>query len=223
MPSTLVHASLPTLCLWVSRKSFPHLSVTQLFKLLFIACILGNACDLDIIPAMLFPSHWGDIHREWGHNLFSITLWICLGRWAFTRFVSKDFEGRRGWLLAMALVSSHVFLDAAGDYSPESMSRCGVPLLWPLSKWEFLLPYPLFSSYRLGHADHPLAAHIVSLDFWTRAIFSEVLTTLILLGLWTLLYKLKHRGKDALSSDAASLSAAPESPPIETTGETGSL
>lgn len=204
MPSTFVHGILPSSCSFVAKKSLPTLDRAQMLKLLFIAFILGNACDIDIIPAMLLPDRWTDIHRYWGHNIFCISLYILAGRWALTRFVHPSFKEKVGWLLTVSLVLSHVFLDAAGDFNFGSDERIGVPLFWPISDWEFLLPFALFKSYQLSEAStNPLVSHILSVDFWTRAVFTEIGSSVMLLLIWSGLYGAYRRWIASKPSQAA--------------------
>jgi len=155
----------------------------QLLRLAFIAFILGNSPDLDIIPAMLNPEHWKEIHREWGHNMFSLAVWITLGTFALRRFVSPLFNGALGWFVSAPLVLSHVLFDAMGDFAHDG-ARIGVPLLWPLSDWEFNLPFSLFRCYEVQSGMNPLLAHITSESFWKSAVFSEIAGSLLLFGIW---------------------------------------
>jgi LexA-binding, inner membrane-associated putative hydrolase len=157
-------------------------------RLAFVAFVLGNSPDLDIIPGTLFPEYWRVFHRYYGHNAFSLILWIILGAWALELWVSKDFKGWYGRMLAALLVVSHVLFDAMGDFHRSGL-RMGVPLLWPFSDWEFNLPIRLFKEYSLKTGVNPLAGHILSTSFWTEAVFAEVFYGAMIVVVWIMGYR----------------------------------
>jgi hypothetical protein len=183
MPSTFVHGLLPASCVYTYHRRFPTLTRRQRAILVFLAAVIGNLPDLDILPTLFFPEHWQEIHRWWGHNLFSITLWIIMGAYSLNYLVSPHFKGWRGYLLSALLVFSHVCFDAMADFNPEGI-RPGVPLLWPLSNWQFHLPFRLFKPAITDPHLNPLFAYATSRNYWTEAIYSEIFSTLLLLGIW---------------------------------------
>lgn len=186
MPSSFVHAFLPASCTIYSRKKLPPLSKFEILKLAFAAMVLGNACDLDLIPAFLMPSIWMEIHRNYGHNLIAISIWITLGTLAIPKFVSLRIPRRSAFIMAALLVFSHVLFDAMGDYSGKGY-RYGVPLLFPFSNWELTLPFTFFRSVKLHAGEHPLVGHVTSSVFWSDVIFTEFFSSLKLFVGWVLL------------------------------------
>jgi membrane-bound metal-dependent hydrolase YbcI (DUF457 family) len=187
MPSTFTHGFLPAACVFSSKAKLPKLTTRETLKLLFASAVLGNACDSDLVPAFMTPAHWLEIHRYWGHNIFSITLWIVLGAWAIGKYVSPQLKGKLSWILASCLVWSHVLFDSMGDYSGKA-ERVGVPLLWPFSNWEFYTPFPVFKSIRIDPKIHPALAHATSNSFWHDAVYRELTASVIMLGLWVIFF-----------------------------------
>jgi hypothetical protein len=187
MPSTFTHGLLPPACVLASKPGVPPLSRMEWFKLLFASAVLGNSCDLDLVPAFLFPSRWLEIHRYWGHNIFMISIWITLGAYCLGRFVSPKLKGATAWIYASVLVFSHVIFDAMGDYTGRGY-RIGVPLLYPFSKWEFLLPFPIFKGVKLSPHVHPAIGHITSRSFWTDGVFRELYGSLAILAVYCVVF-----------------------------------
>jgi membrane-bound metal-dependent hydrolase YbcI (DUF457 family) len=183
MPSTFVHGLLPPSCLVVVKSKLPKMEKAQKYRLLLIAFFLGNAPDLDLIPASFDPTHWRLIHRAWGHNMFSLMCWITLGVFLITRFVSKDFKGKRAWLISTGLVLSHVVLDCMGQMD-KAGHKPGIPLFFPLTRYEVTLPLNFFKSYSLDPKLNPIIAHAVSKTFWTDSVISEVATMVFLFLFW---------------------------------------
>ena len=67
--------------------------------------------------------------------------------------------------MAFLLVGSHILLDASGDYQKNAL-RVGVPVFWPVSNYEFKLPFSLFINYKLNQeAGHPILGHLFSIEF----------------------------------------------------------
>jgi membrane-bound metal-dependent hydrolase YbcI (DUF457 family) len=183
MPSTLVHAFLPSACFASLKSEYAKFTKKEWLLLMGITVFLGNAPDLDIIPAFFNPDHWKAIHRAWGHNVFSLSLWIAIGAFLFIKIGKGRFSTKQAWIFSLLLVLSHVFLDAMGDRDSEGV-RLGVPLLWPFTRKAFSLPWCVFSSYHLDKKVHPLLAHISSKDFWRKAVFQEIIVSLTFLSLW---------------------------------------
>lgn len=151
--------------------------------LLILTVFLGNAPDLEIIPAVFNPEHWRQIHRAWGHNIFSLSLWVSIGAYFFQKLGKGRFTARQAWTFSILLVASHIFLDAMGDKDSEGV-RLGVPLLWPFTRKAFSLPWCAFSSYHLDKKLNPLLAHINSSDFWSKAVYQEIIVSISLFTAW---------------------------------------
>ncbi|MBI4402754.1 MAG: metal-dependent hydrolase [Deltaproteobacteria bacterium] len=190
MPSTFAHAIVPSSCLTLSLAA--RLTHKQRWHLLLVAVFLGNSPDLDLIPAFLFPAHFDSIHRNFGHNLFSIMLLCWLGAWLLRRYVSCDFAGARGWGWSIVCVTSHLFLDCMCGADPDGI-RYGCPLFWPLSSGQWLLPWPIFPSYSINLELHPLLAFVTSRSFWHCALFSELGYSAVIICAWFTLIKAVKR------------------------------
>jgi membrane-bound metal-dependent hydrolase YbcI (DUF457 family) len=188
MPSTFVHGLLPPACVYLSKQALPRFTLMEWAKLLFIALILANSPDLDIIPASL-SSHWKQIHRNWGHNIFAVIVWISLGRWALKKFLPGKLTSKTAWTLSTLLVLSHLVLDAMHDVNPEGIRR-GVPLFWPITSTEFYLPFKWFKILKLDPGLHFLVAHVTSREFWHGAIFVELGHAALLAVIWGLGFRL---------------------------------
>ncbi len=173
MPSTIGHGLLPAACLLASKSRFSELSAMQFFKFSILVAILGNASDLDVIPAALYPSHWREIHREWGHNLFATGLWIYIGTRLIRRYISPEIGNAKAWITSGLCVVCHIFMDALGGLG-EFGERMGCPLFWPFSDWDLIFPVVIFDSYRLEKGINPILAHLTSTTFWNNAIFYEL-------------------------------------------------
>ena len=188
MPSTLVHSILPTSCVLYSHSKFPKLTKRETIKLAFASVVIGNMPDLDIIPAFFSTNNAFEIHRNWGHNIFSVVLWTILGVLALRHLVCRRFSLRTAIVLSASLVLSHICLDAMGSASNDWGRRVGVPLLFPFSKWEFLLPVHLYQTYPLAKGVNPIVGIIVAPSYWHSAIFSEFFSTAALFLLWVLVF-----------------------------------
>jgi len=193
MPSAFTHGLLPAACAFSSARNLFSLDRTQWKKFLFVCFVLGNSPDLDLIPGILFPGLYHDLHRNLGHNVFALSLWIWLGVKVLRSWVSPAFHGRRAWIFSVALVLSHVILDSCADFSPASHGQYGVPVLWPLSSWRFVLPLPLFGGYALTHASHPILSHLFSSGFWWTFLTREVTVTAAFSAAWYLTTKTAQR------------------------------
>ncbi len=193
MPSAFTHGLLPAACALSTARNLFSLDRKQWKKFLFVCFVLGNSPDLDLIPAIVFPSHFHDVHRELGHNVFALTLWIWLGVKTFRSWVSPAFAGKRAWIFSAALVLSHVLLDSCADAAPGTHAHPGVPLLWPLSNWELVTPLPLFGGYNLVPASHPILAHLITPGFWWTFLTREVAITLAVSAGWYLATKSVQR------------------------------
>lgn len=186
MPTTFVHGLLPTSCVGVSYRSLPPLTRGEWVRL-FIACfILGNLPDIDLLPAIVQPRLWHSLHRYAGHNVFALTIWIALGYYLIRHWVSPSFEKRRAWILSACLVLSHVLLDAMCDGALEGRPRgSGVPLLWPFTQWQFVLPFHPFPGVAFSRGTHPFLELLFSPDYWKRVAFVELGYSVFFLALWS--------------------------------------
>ena len=191
MPSPLTHSLLPTACALSTAQALFSFNRRQWKRLALVCLVLGNAPDLDLIPGILYPSLYHAIHREWGHNIFALGIWITLGVIALRKWVSPVFSGRTGWTASSALVLSHVFLDSCAiTVSAKTGNVRGVPLFWPFSNWELVTPWPLFGGYHLVHASHPVFSLFVSPEFWQHVTGPELRFTLCGAALWHLTMKI---------------------------------
>lgn len=188
MPSTFVHGLVPSSCAFITKPRLKNDSFRERFIFFFVCSVLGNLPDLDVIPGTLMKEHWFEIHRYWGHNMFSLAVWIVLGAWALNKFVGGEMVGRKAWVVSALLVMSHVLFDSMGDYTTNGV-RIGVPLLWPFSKWEFLFPIGIFKSYEIDYSKNVLAAHLTSYGYWSHAVFSEIVAGLGLFLVWVLVWR----------------------------------
>lgn len=183
MPSTFVHGILPASCAVMSHRK-ARLTRKEWFSFFILSSFLANCPDLDIVPVLFFPKYWDLFHRNVGHNFISLSLFITLGYYLFKKYFSKHFTKKQCIALAFSLVLSHIILDALGDYQKDS-HRVGVPVLWPLSDYQFKIPFALFMNYQLKtNTAHPLLGHLYSKDFWTSAFWNEIICSLGLFSLW---------------------------------------
>lgn len=174
MPSPLIHSWLPASCAYLTEKD-ARLGKAYKWRF-FIACILiANSPDWDFVPAILDREHFILIHRNWGHNIFSLTALIVIGKQFLSRFVSKElYEGKAGWVLSSLLVLSHIFLDSLGHFSSTGF-RPHIPLLFPISDYQFTFPMKLFVTL-----DVELPLTIFGGEFWKWLIVGEVIPSLML-------------------------------------------
>lgn len=193
MPSTFVHALLPSSC--AASTSFVRLKLKtrwEWIRFLFVAFFLGNAPDLDLIPAFLYFEHFREIHRAWGHNIFSATLLAVAGRYLLVKGVSPQFSKASGWLLSFFLVYSHLLLDAM--FQAHSIGFIPtVPLFWPISHWNVSLPFGFFNTPHLniplGKFDLPL----FEFYFWKHIFLYEILPSALLFLLWLSAWHVSQR------------------------------
>lgn len=181
MPSTIAHALFPSTTVVITGKKFPPLNRLQWGKFILLSAFLGNSPDLDLIPSSLLPSQWENIHRFWGHNIFAVAALSGIGSWLIRRFISKSFSVRQSLIISSLLVMSHLLLDSMGDFAPDGR-RPSIPFFYPFSTWAFYLPWKLFPCSVLKTGVHPFLAHLLSIDFWTKVVFVEVATSLLLAG-----------------------------------------
>ncbi len=186
MPTTFVHALLPASCLGVSHRALPRLSTKEWVKLAGTAFILGNAPDLDLLPAIFRPDLWHTVHRYMGHNVFSLFAFVFFGQWALRRFVSPKFGRKQAWVLSLALVASHVALDAMSQGDPAPAA--GVPIFWPFTRWELLFPWHVFPGVNPKKTLHPLMGLAVAPEYWHRVVFVEIAYSIFFLILWSALW-----------------------------------
>ena len=173
MPSPITHTLLPAACAALSGRGFPKLNTSQWLKFIVLAAIMGNGPDWDVIPASLAPDQWASIHREWGHNIFSVLLLSLMGTFALKRWVSHEFTTKQAGIISALLVGSHIFLDAM--MAADAMGvRPGVPIFWPISDFALNMPWELFPHYQMLSEGHPLARHLLAPQFWTRVVGVEL-------------------------------------------------
>jgi len=187
MPSTIAHVLFPTTSVMASKSGLPRLTKAQWFRFLFLAAFLGNAPDLDLIPASLWPGEWYTIHRYWGHNIFSVTILIMIGQRLLRRFVSRDFTYNQAYLVSGLLVVSHLFLDSMGHHTNYG-EYPSIPLFFPVSDWSFSLPFHLFPVIELHRSSHPMLGHVLAKDFWVHVIFHEIFFSLVLTGIYATIF-----------------------------------
>lgn len=170
MPSTLLHAVFPATAagaaLWGSRVSRRSIA-----RVAFVAAILGNAPDWDLLPAALFVDHWREIHRAWGHNLLSAVAWIAAGHWLLRR-AAPELGGRAAAAISALAVLSHLILDA-GTYDASTGAALGVPLFWPITSFELVLPWRWFPTVEVAPAAHPILGHATASDYWAKGAWVE--------------------------------------------------
>lgn len=209
MPSTFTHGIVPGTCLALTGKT-SKIPRGQLARLFLIGFFLGNGPDLDVIPGSIWANHFGDIHRNWGHNIFSILALTWFGTFLFNRFIDAEWRPKRVWLVSFLLLFSHVIFDSLGEAAADGI-RHGVPLFWPLSDWQLLSPFTVFFSYSVQKDLNPLLGHLLSVQFWTRAVFSEIAFTATCITLWLggnwFLRKIKRRAEKATEEELPSHAA----------------
>lgn len=186
MPTTLVHALVPSSCLALTHRAQPELTAREWGKLLLWAAIAGNLADLDLVPVIFFPGAWRIVHRYLGHNLVTLTLLVILAKWALERLVSPKLSGRRAWGLSLPLVASHVFLDAFCVGAPGETG--GVPLLFPFSRWELEFPWKIFPLITVPERVHPLVDVALAADYWRRVLFIELGYSALFVAGWACLW-----------------------------------
>lgn len=191
MPSTLVHALLPTACV-ASRKNFSKgMSRKQTLLFLFFCSVIGNFPDLDVIGVTLFPHYESIIHRSIGHNALALVVWIILGREMLSRVAPSVFNRSRSLIYSTALVVSHGLLDCMCLKSPGVPA--GVPIFWPFSDWMLESPIPFFEGYSLEVNHNWFMGHVLASDYWTRAILNEMVVSVCFLLIFVVLDRLLHR------------------------------
>ncbi len=199
MPSPLTHGLLPTACAFSTARGFLNLDSKNWKRFLFLCLVLGNIPDIDLIPACLFPEYYHAFHREVGHNIFALCLYIYFGAKAFRYWVSPTMSRPVASMFSAALVFSHVFLDACAEVSPGYQGKFGVPIFWPLSDWQMLMPFPLFGGYHTAHASHPLLKLLLSPEFWEGLVSREAVVILVGSTLWYLAVKTITARRKAIS------------------------
>lgn len=192
MPSTIAHALFPAASVIIAGSALPRLDKRGWAKLVCLAAFLGNSPDLDLIPASLFPMHWNYIHRNFGHNIFSITALTIFGTWLLRRFVSREIPKAQAAFMVLSLVCSHLVLDSLADFTLEG-ERPAIPFLFPLSDWSFYLPWRLFPVPALADTPHPFLNHVFSVEFWTKVVFVEIGTSVALGVVWGGVFQLYFR------------------------------
>lgn len=195
MPSTFVHGLLPAGCLMASLGYMGPLSKSQKLKLLFFAFFMGNSPDLDVLFTLIRPDQFHLAHRYWGHNIFTLLFFTATGAWVLRNFISKSMPKRTALLVTAVLVFSHVFLDACGGPNHVGV-RTGVPLFYPFSDWQMVLPIQLFSVYHVDKSLHPLIAHATSKDYWMNSMLKEFIVIGVGISLWTVAHRVRRLMKN---------------------------
>lgn len=205
MPSPFVHATLPIACLVLDRKKRILDTKITLIRVVFVSIVMANICDLDLLPALIFRSHLFEIHRAWGHNIFSLVIWTWLGtyllKWADRQKSSSCYY----WIASGSLIVSHILLDAAGHFNNIGFAP-SVPLFWPISSYQFTIPLKIFVTMDYAFLlSNPmeLLINVFSLRFFRDLILCEILPCLVILLTWISVTKtkqviiraLKHRSK----------------------------
>lgn len=181
MPTPLVHIAVPTVLFLTTEGKRLSLSKRQWFKLVFVLMLLANVPDIDLVPAMLNLSRYQEIHRAWGHNIFSAGLLALLGAFILRSHISPIFKGARGYFTSFFLVMSHLLLDACGH---ENGFQPHVPLFWPLSNWKFTLPLKFCRTMEPFIPPPDYHLKIFSLPYFEALVDSEGIPTLTVLALW---------------------------------------
>lgn len=180
MPTALTHCLLPTAILILAN---PNISRKVWIKMTGICFLLANAPDLDLIPAFLwFAEGWKDVHREWGHNVFSCAVLTSAGMILIRKICSPNISRKNAWIISSFLIVSHLILDAMTGADTAGI-RPGVPLLWPFSDWEWTLPFAFFKVPNLSPHHHPLIGLIQSSNMW-HLILRELIFLLSAAVIW---------------------------------------
>lgn len=188
MPSSVAHALLPTLFAGIANALFPFfppMNRKQWTLLIVTSVFLANSPDLDLIPAALFPSHWFEIHREWGHNVFSLGFLVAFGTFLLLKIIPSGFSWRRALWVSAFLVGSHVVLDAM--MSPLSIDghRPGVPLFFPFTREDYSLPWIVFNCFEAAKpGENPLFAYATNATNWRLHITHELAVIAVWIGSW---------------------------------------
>ena len=183
MPTTLVHGLLPAACLWFSQSALPKLSLAEKLKVFVAVCIISNFPDLDLVLSVIDPPNFLRYHRWYGHNIFALTCFFFLSRRLLGVAAPPLTSRQRSWISAL-LLASHVVFDAmGGGGGSEHAYRHGSPLFWPFSNWELLLPR-VFPVYHVEGELKSVMGHIFAVDYWTRAILTEFMISVLLLSIW---------------------------------------
>ncbi len=174
MPSPVIHSWLPTSCAYLTQSSCV-LNTKQKVRFAVVSILIANSPDWDFVPAVLNSENFIQIHRNWGHNIFSLAALVVIGKYLLEKFVSKEnYQGRQGWLLSLLLVLSHIFLDSLGHFSSTGF-RPHIPLFWPLSDYRFTFPVKLFVTL-----DLKMPLTIFGIEFWKWLILGELVPSLLL-------------------------------------------
>ena len=124
---------------------------------------------------ILYPQYASLIHRNIGHNILSLSIFVIAGKW-LVEWIAR-FSSRKAYLISAILVLSHVLLDSGCSHGKGIPA--GVPLFWPLSSWEFS-SLMIFDDYVLQPSHNWFLGHVLSHDFWRHAIINEIsVSTLI--------------------------------------------
>lgn len=183
MPSTFVHGLLPASCVLASYRALPPFKSKDFLKLLLFAAVMGNSPDLDLIPAFLFPSHFFFFHRDFGHNVFVVTLWILLGRSILKRLLPNKLSPLQAWSLSALPVLSHLVFDIMGAH-PGTGAPTFIHILWPINSFELSSRLQIFESVIIRKDIHPILAYSTSADFWSGVFQREMLHSLSILFIW---------------------------------------
>jgi hypothetical protein len=76
---------------------------------------------------------------------------------------------------------------SSGVYEGRTL-HAGVPLFWPLTRWELVAPFRPFPAPSFDRSLHPLVALIVSPDYWKRVVLVELAYCAFFLILWSAIW-----------------------------------
>ncbi len=189
MPSPFVHSVLPSSCLAIAKKSLGDIGKKEWHRLLAASVVLANFPDLDIFVSLAIPPHnMRLLHRSLGHNLFAAIGFTLVGGLIIRKWAAPSVAKKKAWLIATALVFSHLFLDSLGDRDPMTHLRAGIPLFWPFSSRSYHLPFSMFGTYELDSSSNQVMALLRSTSFWKNMFTRELAGTVIFLVLWAIIF-----------------------------------
>lgn len=144
MPSPLGHSLLGLVSAdIVARES----GLTPSLALWVGALALSNAPDLDWL-AVVYGCPTRRVHRNASHSLLALTIGMAglAGAWRAWR----DGPDARLYLAWTAALLSHPLLDVVTTSSASAARGFGIPLLWPLTKRRWALPYTALHTSELA-------------------------------------------------------------------------
>ena len=145
-------------------------------------CTLAFLCvapDWDVIPASLLPSsQFFEIHRNWGHNIFSSFI-LSLVMAKVLMKVLKVYPFRKCFIISLSFIASHLFFDSM--MQDIHGTPIGVPLLWPFSSHQYsFFIRPFLGTFYLPSHLHPLVAIGKFYQAYFLSILKEILTVFLI-------------------------------------------